>query len=238
VLRYSKKEPRRERQLRHCEFLFKCGQFALANRLIRCADSAAIAQRLSLAYPDYQCDSRYCEYCGPRKAAHFRRAYGPVLEGLIYEGYRSSHLVLTIKNVNKLERGHSDRLLQAFNKMYRSNPLKMGAVGAFVQYEVNFNGDWNPHLHVILVYKKCSSWDEISKAWYRFTGSYQVYIRKIRYDDNDPDIIHYSVSRIMNYICKYTSVDEGVFESIFESTFNKKLIRTYGLMRNRSNGAC
>lgn len=94
---------------------------ALAFRLIRCADSAAIAESLRQAYPDYQCDSRYCEFCGPRKAARYRRTYGPILESLVNEGYKLSHLVLTTKDTIELERGHSDRLLNPSTKCIGAN---------------------------------------------------------------------------------------------------------------------
>jgi hypothetical protein len=231
VLRYSKNEQCRERQLRHCEYLFKRGQYALASRLIKCIDSAMVAKNLGLVYPDYQCDSRYCEYCGPRKVARYRRTYGPIIEALIHKGHRLSHLVLTTKDTTELERGHSDRLLQAFNKIYRSKPLKGKVVGAFAQYEIKFNGDWHPHLHILLIYIKCPSQDEISQAWYRLTGGHQTDIRKIQYNKSTPQSIHNSVSRLMNYICKYTSFDGRAFERVFEATYNKKLVRTYGLIR-------
>jgi hypothetical protein len=183
-----------------------------------------MVESLRQDYPDYQCDSRYCEYCGPRKAARYRRTYGPILESLIRGGYKLSHLVLTTKDIPKLERGHSDRLLQAFNKMYRSKPLRGRVAGAFAQYEIEFNDDWHLHLHVILIYKKCIPQAEISQAWYRLTGSHQVDIRKLLYDDTNPESVHDSVSNLMNYICKPTSFDNRAFERVFESTYNKKLV--------------
>lgn len=236
MLSYSEIELAREPQLRHSEYLVRCGRRGLAYRLIKCADSWALAVRMGREYPVYQCDSRYCEYCGPRRAARFRRTYGPVLESLVNEGYRLSHLVLTTRNIPELERGHSDRLLQAFNKILRSNPLKGRVAGAFAQYEIEFNDDWHAHLHVILIYKKCIEQPAISEAWYRLTGSRQVDIRKLLYDSNDLESVHNSISTIMNYVCKHTSFDDRAFERVFESTYNKKLVRTYGLIRKRYNG--
>ena len=119
--------------------------------------------------------------------------------------------------------------------MYRSKPLKGRVAGAFAQYEIKFNDDWHPHLHVVLISKLCVSRPEISNAWYRLTGSHQVDIRKLLYDGNDLESVHNSISTLMNYVCKHTSFDGRAFERVFESTYNKKLVRTYGQIRKRNN---
>lgn len=235
MFRPSRRKPNRERQFQHSEALSKRGQYSLAYRLQRCANSAAEAERLGRMYPDYQCDSRYCEYCGGRKAARYRRTYGPVLEGIVYEGYSLSSLVLVANDVKKLERGRSDSLLRVFKHMQRIKPLKGKVIGAFVQYEVEHVGDWLPHLHAILVYEECPSWKDVQKVWYRLTGSSHIYIDKIDYEISDPQSVRDAIDAMINYVCKYTSFEVRAFDEMFEATRNMRLARAYGVLRKRKD---
>ena len=173
-----------------------------------------------------RCDLFYCPECQPKLAK--RRAAS--VAWWTVEVSQPKHVVLTVRHVGRLQRGHVDELRRWFTRL-RHRKFARNWRGGFYSVEVTNEGrGWHLHLH-ILVDARWIDAGELARQWSLVTHEFGriVKVKDCRKADYLAEVTKYAVkgSDLAKWpaeqICEFIKSFNGVRAfSVFGSLYGKR----------------
>jgi hypothetical protein len=139
------------------------------------------------------CGNRFCPVCTTHRKVLIRRKLQAFCKSLHeHDGYSLKLLTLTIPNCTDPKAG-VQQLLKAFRKLRQRKYFKSRIIGGASVVEITgVEGDWHPHLHVLL-WSKYLPVKQISTAWNEVSPGRIVDIRRL------------PITAIISYVTKYVT---------------------------------
>ncbi len=201
--------------------LRSCNQDALAHKLENCHTYYTVALcgtcGLTRKFPN-RCNL----FCCPECAAALARNRCQQIEWWTELIHQPKHLVLTVKNVRNLERGHIVELREAFTRL-RHHKFARNWRGGFYSIQITKRKHgWHPHIHC-LVDAPFIDKAALEQAWARASrqSGKIVHIRDARQGDYLREVTRYAVGG--SQLAKWTAPDICAFISAFVN------LRTFGV---------
>jgi hypothetical protein len=155
--------------LKEAESVRKCGERFIAYKAECCGDT--------LAYP-VSCGHRLCPVCMVKRSVRLSSK----VEKLIKKMENPKHIVLTAKNVPKIDKTYFKWLRECFVKL-RHRDIFSKCVGGFYSIETTYNSklkNWHVHIHIIVDVPYILK-SYLSRDWKEIIGnSYIVDIHEIK----------------------------------------------------------
>ena len=182
-----------------------------------CNDCGAVKR-----FPN-RCDNFYCPECQPRLASERRKA----VEWWTHLVDQPKHVVLTVKNVPDLTRGHVQEFKKWFSRLRRSK-FARNWEGGFYSLELTNEGrGWHLHLHALIDARWIDE-GELSIAWNKVTNGQgrivkvkdargQNYLKEVtKYAVKGPQLAAWTGYQIATFIDAFSNVRSfGVFGSLY-----------------------
>jgi hypothetical protein len=170
-----------------------------------------------------RCDCFYCPECQPRLAAERRKA----VEWWTRLICQPKHIVLTVRNVPDLTKGHVQELKRWFGRL-RRRAFARNWQGGFYSLEVTNEGrGWHLHIHA-LVDAKWIDAGELARQWNSVTGGIgnivcvkdarkEGYLAEVtKYAVKGVDLAKWAAPDIITFIEAFTGVRAfGVFGTLY-----------------------
>ena len=170
-----------------------------------------------------RCDNFFCPECQPRQSADRRRA----VEWWTKEIRQPKHVVLTVKNIPDLTRGHVLELRAMFTRLRRMK-VSSNWLGGFYSIEVTNEGrGWHLHIHALVdahwidAGQLALCWQKASRMMGRIVHVRDArgcdYLKEVtKYVAKGVQIAQWTPSQISTFIHAFTGVRTfGVFGSLF-----------------------
>jgi hypothetical protein len=141
------------------------------------------------AFPN-RCDRFYCPECQPRLAYERKRS----VEWWTHEVHQPKHVVLTVRNVWDLTKGHVQELKKWFTNL-RNRKFARNWRGGFYSLEITNEGKgWHLHIHA-LVDAKWIDAPELARQWNSVTNNSGniVKVKDCRQSDYLAEVTKYAV---------------------------------------------
>jgi hypothetical protein len=170
-----------------------------------------------------RCDRFYCPECQPRLAADRKKA----VEWWATEVRQPKHVVLTVQNVNDLNKGHVKQLRRWWTNLRRSK-LAANWHGGFYSIEVTNEGKgWHLHIHALIDARWIDSF-RLSEHWAKVTSGMgrivkvkdargKDYLAEVtKYCVKGPQLAAWTPETITTFIDAFQGVRTfGVFGSLY-----------------------
>jgi hypothetical protein len=182
-----------------------------------CGDCGAVRK-----FPN-RCDSFFCPECQPRLSGERKKA----VEWWTKLVTQPKHVVLTVRNLPELTKGHVQEFKRWFSRL-RRRAFARNWQGGFYSLEVTNEGaGWHLHLHALIDAKWIDA-AQLSREWCAVTGGagYIVKVKDARREDYLAELVKYAVkgsdlakwsgNDIVTFITAFLGVRSfGVFGSLY-----------------------
>jgi len=194
--------------------LRQTGQFENAAKLELCHSYYTVCQcnncHTVRKYPN-RCDLFYCPEC----AAHLENERRKQVEWWVREVTQPKHVVLTVRNIPRLSRGHIDQLMKWFGNLRRRKFAANWRGGFWTIQCTNENAGWHLHIHALVdanwidAPKLALEWDNVTNGMGRI-----VKVRDCREQEYLAEVTRYVVRG--SQLAKWTPDEISSFISAFE----------------------
>lgn len=204
--------------LKEAESVRKCGERFIAYKAECCGDT--------LAYP-VSCGHRLCPVCMVKRSVKLSSK----VEKLIKKMENTKHIVLTAKNVPKIDKAYFKWLRECFVKL-RHRDIFSKCVGGFYSIETTYNSklkNWHVHIHIVIDVPYILKSD-LSEVWKEITGnSYIVDIHEIK---NPLEVAR----EVAKYVVKPGDFlqDSKLVHEYLKAVRGMRLVSTFGKYYNMS----
>lgn len=160
-----------------------------------------------------RCDQFFCPECQPRLQADRKKA----VEWWTREIEQPKHVVLTVKNIFDLQKGHVQELKKWFTRLRRTK-FASNWLGGFYKIEVTEEGEGSHlHMHCLIDAKWIDSFG-LSEQWQKVTRGFGriVKVKDCRGESYLNEVTKYTVKGVMlaawtpEQICKFVDAFKGV----------------------------
>lgn len=160
-----------------------------------------------------RCDLFFCPECQPRLQSDRKKA----VEWWVRTIEQPKHVVLTVKNVSNLNKGHVLEFKKWFTKLRRTK-FASNWIGGFYKLEVTNEGEGD-HLHLhALVDARWIDQFQLSEHWAKVTNGMGriVRVKDVRGESYLNEVTKYTVAGVMiaawsgEQICKFIDAFRGV----------------------------
>jgi hypothetical protein len=204
--------------LKEAESVRKCGERFIAYKAECCGDT--------LAY-SLSCGHRLCPVCMVKRSVRLSSK----VEKLIKKMENTKHIVLTAKNVLKIDKAYFKWLRECFVKL-RHRDIFSKCVGGFYSIETTYNSklkNWHVHIHIVIDVPYILKSD-LSEVWKEITGnSYIVDIHEIK---NPLEVAR----EVAKYVVKPGDFlqDSKLVHEYLKAVRGMRLVSTFGKYYNMS----
>ncbi len=185
-----------------------------------CGEDEVIVVCKGCARPErvtVRCKHRLCPRCARTRSKKLGKQYEPVMRAMRFP----VHLVLTLKNVERIESETFTHIRRCFGRLIRRK-LFRSCRGGFYSIETTRKGrGWHVHIHAIL---DCAyiPVQELSHVWEKITGGSRiVWIEKA-----DPRGLQY-VLKYITKVADFVNEPDAVAEYC-EAVRGQRLVQTFG----------